>query len=294
MSITTYVIAFMTMFAACGAVELGDNGLVKPEFFDIRPKNVIIKPVINGDITFHGGATMSQTTTVYYIWYGNFTTSTKNIVYNYTKGLNTSVWWGINRKYNVGDIVLGSSKAYTTNLKKTLTQGDIEAQIKLAISTNLGPTGGSTSAIYVVMTDKTIDQREGGAGFCTDYCGWHTYMVYNGKKIKYSWVGSSLRCPSSCSTLSSSGYNAPNANFEADSMVSILGHELAETTSDPELNAWYDAGGNENADKCAWTFGNTTTGTSANVNGIWNEKIGKQFYYVQRNWGLFPTQGCYQ
>jgi hypothetical protein len=35
--------------------------------------------------------------------------------------------------------------------------------------------------------------------------------------------------------------------------VSILeGHELAETITDPLLNAWFDAAGNEIADKCAW------------------------------------------
>jgi hypothetical protein len=32
-----------------------------------------------------------------------------------------------------------------------------------------------------------------------------------------------------------------------DSMINILGHEIAETVSDPELNAWLDASGAENA-----------------------------------------------
>jgi hypothetical protein len=32
-------------------------------------------------------------------------------------------------------------------------------------------------------------------------------------------------------------------------------HEITETISDPLLTGWYDAAGNENADKCAWTFG---------------------------------------
>jgi len=40
-------------------------------------------------------------------------------------------------------------------------------------------------------------------------------------------------------------------------MVSVMAHELEETISDPNLNAWYDSTGAENADKCAWTFGTT-------------------------------------
>ena len=45
-------------------------------------------------------------------------------------------------------------------------------------------------------------------------------------------------------------------------MASILAHELEESVTDPDLNAWYDSRGGENADKCAWTFG--TTYTAAN------------------------------
>ena len=40
-------------------------------------------------------------------------------------------------------------------------------------------------------------------------------------------------------------------------MVSVIAHELEEAATDPDLNAWYDNRGYENADKCAWTFGTT-------------------------------------
>jgi hypothetical protein len=42
-------------------------------------------------------------------------------------------------------------------------------------------------------------------------------------------------------------------------MASIIAHELEEAATDPDLNAWYDRRGMENADKCAWTFGSTST-----------------------------------
>jgi hypothetical protein len=64
-------------------------------------------------------------------------------------------------------------------------------------------------------------------------------------------------------------------------MASIIAHETEEAISDPDLNAWFDSSGQENADKCAWTFGSTFTepnGSSANMtlNGI--------DYLIQQNW----------
>ena len=62
----------------------------------------------------------------------------------------------------------------------------------------------------------------------------------------------------------------PNGDFGVDSMISVLAHELAETGSDPLINAWYDASGNENGDKCAWNFG--TLSTAAN-GAKYNEQV---------------------
>ena len=102
------------------------------------------------------------------------------------------------------------------------------------------------------------------SGFCTQYCGWHTHATISGKDIKYAFVGDASRCLSACAAQSTS----PNGNPGADAMVSIVAHELEEATTDPDLNAWYDNRGYENADKCAWTFGTTfsvTNGSKANM-----------------------------
>jgi hypothetical protein len=63
-------------------------------------------------------------------------------------------------------------------------------------------------------------------------------------------------------------------------MASIIAHELEEATTDPDLNAWYDTRGYENADKCAWTFG-TTSGPSG---AKYNMTLGTRNYLIQRNW----------
>jgi hypothetical protein len=74
---------------------------------------------------------------------------------------------------------------------------------------------------------------------------------------------------------------SPNGNVGADAMASVMAHELEETATDPDLNAWYDQRGYENADKCAWTFGTTysvANGSKANMS------LGGRDFLIQRNW----------
>ena len=58
-------------------------------------------------------------------------------------------------------------------------------------------------------------------------------------------------------------------------------HELEEAVTDPDLNAWYDNRGAENADKCAWTFGATSTASNGS---LYNVTLGSRRYLIQRNW----------
>jgi len=64
-------------------------------------------------------------------------------------------------------------------------------------------------------------------------------------------------------------------------MASIIAHELEEAVTDPDLNAWYDRRGAENADKCAWTFGTTTTLSSGAKKNV---TLGSRNYLIQQNW----------
>ena len=76
-------------------------------------------------------------------------------------------------------------------------------------------------------------------------------------------------------------------------MVSVIAHELEEATTDPDLNAWYDGGGAENADKCAWTFGQSQY--QVLPNGAWaNMHLGARDYLIQRNLlrTINPTTGA--
>ena len=119
----------------------------------------------------------------------------------------------------------------------------------------------SEQAIYGVLGDASVSNTNDGAGgaFCSEFCGWHSAGGYqhadgNIYGIKFMYIGDAGRqCPGACSAsaLGPRGVS-PNGDASLDAMLSVTAHEIAEAITDPYLNAWGDADGEENADKCAW------------------------------------------
>jgi hypothetical protein len=64
-------------------------------------------------------------------------------------------------------------------------------------------------------------------------------------------------------------------------MVNVISHEFEESTSDPDLNAWFDRRGQENADKCNFNFGATQTAPNGSQ---FNQTLGTRNYLIQQNW----------
>ena len=230
-------------------------------------------------ISYHGGPLMTGTPTAYYIWYGNWQGNTATtILQNWISSEGGSPYYNINTTYyNGSGTHLTNAINFGGSTNDNYSQGTAlsDAQIQSIVAAHCGALGNcDTNSIYFVLTSADVNET---SGFCTSYCGWHTHGTINGKDVKYSFVGNPDRCPSACEQQTT----GPNGNAGADGMVSIVAHEFEEATSDPDLNAWYDTRGNENADKCAWTFGTTYTtsnGSLANMN------VGGHDYLVQQNW----------
>jgi len=248
------------------------------------------------NITYHGGPVMSSGVNVYLIWYGSFnggagsSANYKTILTDFVNSVGGSQYYAMNGSYTDstgakvnGTVTLGGQLNYTGSLagKSRLTDANIKSIVTEAISSGLGPAGGDTNGLYFVLTSKDVTAS---SGFCTQYCGWHTHAAINGKEIKYSFVGDANRCLSSCAQQSTS----PNGDPGADGAASVLAHELEESASDPLLNAWYDSSGYENADKCAWTFGATSTASNGSK---YNMTLGGRNYLIQQNWSA-STQAC--
>jgi len=240
--------------------------------------------VVTGNgISYHNGPVMHGTVNVYYIWYGDWTSldpKANTILTDWGHSIGGSPYENINTTYGdtIGNVSGAIALAATTSMSSStfgtsLSDSSIASIVSRALSTGALPT--DSNGLYFVLTAPYIAET---SGFLTQYCGWHTYGNINGANIKYSFVGNAAASLGSCAWQTSS---SPNGDPAADAMVSVMAHELEETISDPNLNAWYDSTGAENADKCAWTFGTTY---SASGGGIANMKLGARDYLIQQNW----------
>lgn len=263
---------FMTRDAAAQS-----NGLNGP---GEAGKSTAGKTTSNG-INYHGGPVMTNAggNTIYYIWYGNWSgNSATTILPDFAQHLGGSPYWNINTTYTDANgasvanaLTYGGSTSVAYPYGTSLSDAQIQQVVADAI--NGGALPKNTNAVYFVLTSADVTAS---SGFCSQYCGWHTHGTIAGSDIKYSFVGNPDRCISSCAAQTT----GPNGNAGADGMASIIAHEAEEAASDPDLNAWYDRRGYENADKCAWTFGTTYTSGGAKA----NMKLGTRDYLIQQNW----------
>lgn len=234
----------------------------------------------NNGIYYHGGPVMLGTTNVYYIWYGNWSGNTaSSILTNLAQSIGGSPYYNINTTYYDGNNTHVSNAVHyagstTDNYSQGTSLSDAQIQSVVASAISSGRLPKDTSAVYFVLTSADVTAS---SGFCSQYCGWHTHGTISGSDIKYSFIGNPDRCPSSCEEQTTS----PNGNAGADGMASIISHELEEAVSDPDLNAWYDRRGAENADKCAWTYGSTSTASNGS---LYNVTLGGMKYLIQQNW----------
>ena len=229
-------------------------------------------------ISYHGGPVMLGNVAIYYIWYGNWSgNSATTILGDLASNIGGSPYYNINTTYyngsgqhvsNVATFLASRNDNYSRGT--ALTDTDIRTIVTTAISSGLPS---DPNGVYFVLTSADVNET---SGFCTQYCGWHTHASIGGTDIKYAFIGNPDRCPSACEAQSV----GPNGNAGADGMASIISHEFEESTSDPDLNAWFDNRGAENADKCAWTFGTTYTVNGAQA----NMHLGSRDFLIQRNW----------
>ncbi len=283
----------LTLAAHAGSVRSDNQSIYRPTGkgfgeLDNSPgaaeraaKAARTKPSSNG-ISYHGGPVMTNASgvNVYYIWYGNWSGNTApSILTTLANGLGGSPYFNINTTYTdgsgkkvVNQVNLLASTTDNYSQGTALSDANVQSVVANAIASGRVPA--DSNAVYFVLTSSDVNET---SGFCTQYCGWHNKAAMAGTTIKYSFVGNPDRCPSACAAQTT----GPNGNAGADGMASIIAHELEEAASDPELNAWYDTRGYENADKCAWTFGTeytTPNGAKANMN------LGGLDFLIQQNW----------
>ena len=284
---------FAAGLLACGVLfttAYGQSQDVRPDGRGDRirgtPPKASTGAVVTGNgINYHGGPVL-HTINVYYIWYGNWNgldPTGPPILTDFASNDGGSPYFDINTTYadttgSVPNAVTFAGQTTVAGNSTSLSDNDVSN----IVATAVGQFGGTpdTNGVYFVLTAPGISET---SGFLTRYCGWHTNGNFtNGATnwdIKYAFVGNASG--SSLGNCAEQTGSSPNGDPGADAMVSVIAHELEETATDPDLNAWFDTSGMENADKCAWTFGATYTASNGSLANI---KLGARDYLIQQNW----------
>lgn len=259
----------------------------------------------NRGIIYHNGPVLGTVTGqpvhLYFIYYGNWAGKDPGgpaIMHNFGANLGGTPYWNILTTYKEptsgttikNALHLAGEATDTGSQGVNLTDSSLQLVVQKWIGNGTFPS--DTNAVYHVLTSPEVNET---SGFCSAYCGFHNHMTYNGADIKYTFVGDPIHCTAQggvadCQGDANNLTQSPNNDPGVDAMISVIAHESEEATSDPDLNAWYFSNGEENGDKCAYTYGTTFpigNGSDGNVT------MGGFNFLIQQNWiGPGATQKC--
>lgn len=202
------------------------------------------------NMTYHGGKIMPSANVQAVYWGTSWTSSNYKI-----SGLQS--WYtGFN----------GSNYAKTSD-EYTGTNGQVTpttSYLRDAIDTSAAANGSSTSAILSEVCKEVnagkitldtsgngyypvyVDVPRGNAG----YCAYHSAGTCNGQLVQFAFFFN-LDADPGCDPQDTQTGNPQGLA----ALSNVSGHELSEARTDPASpGAWYDGSGQENGDKCAWTF----------------------------------------
>jgi hypothetical protein len=217
------------------------------------------------DMTWHGGQIMTSTAVTAIYWGTSW--SNASFVGDKISGLDT--WYAS----------VGGTKYMATNAEYTGTNGQVGTGVSYSghlIDTSAAPSHAPRTSDIQTEVCKMIanpvangyypvyvDTKRGHAG----YCAWHSYGTCNGVPVQFGFFfnldGDSGCDPQDTTTGHSQGLAA---------LANVTGHELSEMVTDPRNGGWWDSSGNENGDKCAWTFNGTESfgGSTWKIQGNWS------------------------
>ncbi|KAK8581063.1 hypothetical protein V6N13_144108 [Hibiscus sabdariffa] len=278
-------------------------------------------------LEYHMGPVLASPLKLYIIWYGNWNQTHQDTIRDFLSSFSSPAprpsvaeWWTTVRLYtdqtgsNVTDTITLSGEFFDTKLSHgpRLNRMSMQAIIKNAITSQPKPLPlDPRNGYYLVLTSADVIVDE----FCRAVCAYHyfTFPATVGVIVPYAWVGySGTQCPGMCAYPfawpmgmspppsgegGSTVMRPPNGDVGVDGMISVIAHELAESATNPLVNAWY-AGNNptapgEIADLCLGVYGSggggayvgqvskDAAGNDYNLNGI----KGRRFM-VQWVWDL--------
>ena len=196
----------------------------------------------------HGGP-VTPNPKVYTVFWGNFSSNDlKPALNQFFQGFGNTGYANILTQYMrepAGSNVI-PDPIYTGSYDDTSSPPTRGPSVSTIVGEACKAAGASVdpAGVYVVVTSNFPSR--------VNYCGWHSYgSCTNGTLIPVVYL------PNATGVLGCMASSAPGNSYSngAQSTANIAAHELSEVITDEFENAWYDSGGQEIGDKCAWQFG---------------------------------------
>ena len=191
---------------------------------------------------------------MYAIWYGNWGADRIALGNEFLSLLGGSDWFGIVQGYyqNIGGVTTYCSgqlhPAMSIQDAYSLGTAIIEPYNIVLHNMEAGLLPRDPDGIYLVLTSADVSVVTGDSTYCDQFCGFHSYFHYNTDTsrthYRYAFAGDTARCLDTCAeqvTVS------PNNDPGMDGTISVMAHELAEVVTDPDIDAWLENTGLENA-----------------------------------------------
>jgi hypothetical protein len=226
------------------------------------------RKVSNPDMTYHGGKIMPIANATAIFWGTSWSSPTfvgdkiTGLDSWYT-GFSNSNYAKTSDEYSGTNGTVGPSNSYGGRITDTTTAsggGSTSAILgEVCKVINPDPTGNGYYAVYV-------DLPRGRAG----YCAYHSSGSCGGTPVQFAFFWN-LDGDPGCDPQDTSGLHSQGLA----ALSNVSGHELSEARTDPASpGAWYDSRGQENGDKCAWTFNvplvTFSNGSQWKIQGEWS------------------------
>jgi hypothetical protein len=232
-----------------------------------RPGHGQVPAASTGNLINHGGPveTAPRVFVVFWGWTSD-TSGEQPYLTRFLSSVGGTTWLSTVNQYGAGSSgnLLAGTWSDSASVPTRPTDSQIQAEAARAAS-HFGA-GTSLNVEIVVATPHGHSTR----GFGTQFCAYHG-TVSSDPNVTYTDLPYMTDAGSSC------GEDSVNGSSGLLDGVSIVeGHELAETITDPLLNAWFDSSGAEIGDKCAWiNLGDiSTSGGTFAVQPLWSNAAG--------------------
>ena len=238
-------------------------------------------------ILYHGGPVMVNKD-LYVIYYGSFTATQHAILDNFLQNLGGSGAFNVNSEYTDGSgnsvtNILNYSPATNSfndaySLGKSLSGSFDTTIIHNAIANGHLPS--DVNGIYILTISPDVSLPK------SVWCAYHTHSsnIVAGQDIKYAVAPDppqALLASCSGNIANFGDTTSPNGDIGMDAVADDLIHELSETATDPDLNAWFTKNGAENGDLCNFVYGATFLAPNGSHA---NHVFGTRNYLVQTIW----------